>query len=512
VRNDASTDDQAVVDLQQRLLAAAHALSLFASTSALDFRGFERELLAQLWSLGRLVVTLFLTCRQRRLVVPGRVFRAGRVFRPSPPVTRNLNTRFGVVRYARTYLREVKDRDRHGFFPLDEALGLTHDRMSFSLLTVSARLALSLTFGETRSTLQLFVPSVPSTEVIEQTVLGLGAYTQAFFESAPAPMGDGEVLVVQIDGKGVPTATESELSRRRGKRPKRPAQCGRHRGKTKRGRYAKKPRRKKGDKSKNARMATLVVMYTLKRGEDGKLHGPLNKRVYASFAPKRHAVAVAKREALKRGFGPESGKRVQAVTDGDNDLAKYLKELLPWAVHTVDAMHVVEKLWTCGASLYEEGSEECKAWVEKQKKELYRGNAAGVVAHLKKRLEETAKSGPGNKGKRERLGESIEYLEKRYAQLKYDVLVTEDLELGSGAVEGAVKNVIGKRCDHGGMRWIKERVEAVVQLRCILTNGDWEAFEDFVYDRLRAEARGGASQPTLLTNQARPLPTFGLVD
>jgi len=43
----------------------------------------------------------------------------------------------------------------------------------------------------------------------------------AWFEHAPAPEGDGEVLVIMFDGKGAPTATESELSRRRGKRRRR---------------------------------------------------------------------------------------------------------------------------------------------------------------------------------------------------------------------------------------------------------------------------------------------------
>jgi hypothetical protein len=44
------------------------------------------------------------------------------------------------------------------------------------------------------------------------------------------------------------------------------------------------------------------------------------------------------------------------------------------------------------------------------------------------------------------------------------------------------------------MRWIKERAEAVVQLRCIEANGDWEAFISFVHDRLQALA----SIPTAL--------------
>ncbi len=70
-------------------------------------------------------------------------------------------------------------------------------------------------------------------------------------------------------------------------------------------------------------MSTIVVMYTLKRSADGLLEGPINKKVYASYAPKRHAVAVARREADKRGFKDQGAKLVQVVTDGDNDLKRY---------------------------------------------------------------------------------------------------------------------------------------------------------------------------------------------
>ena len=66
--------------------------------------------------------------------------------------------------------------------------------------------------------------------------------------------------------------------------------------------------------------------------------------------------------------------------------------------------------------------------------------------------------------------------------MNYKELRSKDLEIGSGAVEGAVKNVIGRRCDHGGMRWIKERAEALLQLRCLEINGDWDSFVRWVHD------------------------------
>ncbi len=76
-------------------------------------------------------------------------------------------------------------------------------------------------------------------------------------------------------------------------------------------------------------MATIIVIYSLKRGEDGRLEGPINKKVYASYAPKRHAIAIARREADKRGFTEKSGKLIQFVTDGDNDLERYIEEFFP---------------------------------------------------------------------------------------------------------------------------------------------------------------------------------------
>ena len=51
-----------------------------------------------------------------------------------------------------------------------------------------------------------------------------------------------------------------------------------------------------------------------------------------------------------------------------------------------------------------------------------------------------------------------------------------DLVIASGVVEGAARCVVGERLDNSGMRWVQERAEAVLVLRCIEVNGDWEDF------------------------------------
>jgi hypothetical protein len=368
-------------------------------------------------------------------------------------------------------------------------------------------LALRLSFAEARTALTRFVPDAPSTEVVEQSVLGFGRHTEEWFEKQPPPAGDGSVLVMQFDSKGAPTATDTELKRRRGPRRRRkPAPSRRHAGRTRRKGYSEKKRRNKGDKSKHAKMATLVIMYTLRR--EGKLLlGPLNRWQYVSFAPKRRAFEVARREADKRGFTGDSGKTVQIVIDGDNDLACYAGQYFPEAKVTIDVMHVIEKLWTAGECLFPEGSPALQEWVELQKERLYGGQVPALLTELRQRLAAIPKTGPGNKGKRERLGQVLRYLEKREDKLNYSELLAQDLEIGSGMVEGAVKNIIAKRCDHGGMRWIKERAEAILQLRCIDANGDWDAFCNFVHDRLQSHATLHGTRQRLQCSTPAPLPT-----
>ncbi len=209
-------------------------------------------------ALGRLLVALF------RKLADARKLDVERAGQGAGSRDRWLLTRFGWVRYWRVDRQSVETG--RGFHPLDVALGLTADRVGFAMAGLAVRLATKLAFAEARDVLGWFTPTVPSTEVIERAVVGLGEHTEEWFRVAPALVDDGQVLIILADSKGAPTATTSVWERRRGpRRVRKVAQSPRHRGRSRRGRYGSKPRRKKGDKSKHARMATMMVMYTLTR-------------------------------------------------------------------------------------------------------------------------------------------------------------------------------------------------------------------------------------------------------
>ena len=255
-------------------------------------------------------------------------------------------------------------------------------------------------------------------------------------------------------------------------------------------------------------MATVVVMYTL-RSEGTLLLGPINKWLYASFAPKKHAFEIARREADKRGFTADSGRVVQIVSDGDNDLERYASEFFPEATHhTLDIVHVIERLWEAGACFLSEGSKALVEWVEAQKELLYGSRLKELLSELRLRRRAMGRS-KKKAARRKRLGEIIKYLAKRKAMMGYADLMDEDFEVGSGAVEGAVKHIVGKRCDQGGMRWIRERAEAVVQLRCIELNGDWDRFVRFVHDRVQEQGLDHGARVRIQQKEPAPLPEIG---
>ncbi len=462
---------------------------------------FEQKLVPKLFVLGQLFISLFLCMREEgireRHQKPGG-------YKWQKPQDRLLRTFLGKVRYWRRYVYRTKGGG--GYYPLDVELGLTGDGFSMLVQSYAALIATKISYAQTTMVLSLFLQWSPAQKSIEEMVLGLGRHTKEWFENAPAPEDVGEVLVIQLDSKGNPMATEEELEKRRGKRSPNPHPGSqRHRGKAARQRRGSKKRRKKGDKSKNAKMATIMVMYTLKKSEDGKLEGPCHKKVYASHAPKRHVVAVARREADKRGFGRESGKLVQIVTDGDNDLARYIEEFFPEAVHTIDVYHATEYLWEAGHALYKEGRDELEEWVNSQKEALYEGRVTDIIKELDARLALLPK------GTQQACLQKVRgYLDKRQEKMDYKSLREQDLEISSGAVEGAVNYVIAKRFDSGGMRWIKERAETLLQLRCIEVNGDWDAFISFVHDKTKKQAQQTRKIISLKCQKPAPLPTYGL--
>jgi hypothetical protein len=458
-----------------------------SDSDALCLMDFERSLWSHVTVLFRLCVALFLAVRHRRLDLSGYEVEGWRIKKPF--ATRTIKTLCGTVTYGRAYLR----RNGDGWFPLDALLGITTDGFSWRVIDLVTRLATRVSYGATRGIMRAMIGWSPSTEAIESLVIGLGQRAPVFMATQQSFDDDGEVLVIEVDGKAAPMVTDTELEARRQKRKhSQQCRCGcqRHRGRQRR-KGRKKKRKKRGHNSKNGRSATLVAMYTLRRGEDGKLHGPINKKIWGQFGARQDAIAWARDQATRRGFGPETDQLVQIVIDGERCLRKQLEKSFPHAILTLDLRHAQERLWKAGRLFHKEGSPELGQWVEPLNQLLLGGRLDALLKRLKKILKSIPLRGPNTKNKRETLTKQMEYFGERREMMRYDEYRREDLVLATGVIEGACRYVIGERLDCSGMRWKIEGAEPLLQLRCIELNGDWPQFIAWSADQTTAELRNG---------------------
>ena len=172
----------------------------------------------------------------------------------------------------------------------------------------------------------------------------------------------------------------------------------------------------------------------------------------------------------------------------------------------MDIRHVEERLWKVARVLYSPDTTRVEAWVEDQRERLYTGQARELVTALKDLKLTLSARAKRDASKREALSELIGYMQKRLAMMAYQALIEADLVIASGIVEGAARYVVGERLDCSGMRWIPERAEMLLHLRCIELNGDWERFFEWSYQRWLHHMQGG-QRVLIRSDQPDALPT-----
>lgn len=429
----------------------------------------ERELWTTLLALGRAMIALYLARQAARPRAATYVHEGARfAFDPDTRRRTEIGTRFGKVPFVRAIGRPIGGRRRTDL-PIDRELGLCS---GFSMGTVTAvvQLCALMAFGTARRLFAEFHEWAPSSRATLRMVDAVGAEARGFLDANAVPDDDGEVLVIQVDGRGAPMISSTEHARRR--RPKRRTKGTRRHARRLRRREHPRPRRNKGDKSKNAKIAFVGVIYTLRATRHG-WEGPINKRLIATFHSHEALFRWLAEHAERRGYGR---KRSFFLADGSDHIWRNYEKHFSKAVPCIDWYHVAEKLWEAAGCLHEEGSAALRQWVQAEQSKLRHGKIVEVLDDLATAHNAIPKTGPGNKGRRKRLLGIIEYLATHERRMPYAALRRDDLDIGTGAVEGAVRNLVGLRLDGPGMRWGRDRAEMILHLRCIVLNGQWDDF------------------------------------
>lgn len=157
----------------------------------------------------------------------------------------------------------------------------------------------------------------------------------------------------------------------------------------------------------------------------------------------------------------------------------YLGDGAPWirnehhrqfgtATFIIDWLHASEHVWDCGKKLFGEGSQATEDWGQKRLKLLWQGRTKRLIDEWKEQYNK-------GRGYRRQAGEALmRYICNNEQQMRYDVFRAKGYKIGSGAVDGACKYVVGKRLKQSGMIWRRQGSSAVLALRIEWLNGGWE--------------------------------------
>jgi hypothetical protein len=181
--------------------------------------------------------------------------------------------------------------------------------------------------------------------------------------------------------------------------------------------------------------------------------------------------------ALRR-FGTE--KPVICLMDGERALWEAQRAYFPEAVGVLDLFHVMERLWAVAHCFHKDGSDEAKGFVEERLRGLLEGRVGYVIGGLRQRLTKGSLRGR----KREVVESAIEYLENNREHMKYDEYLAAGYPIGSGVAEGACRHLVKDRMEQTGMRWTVDGAQAMLHVRSLYLNDQWD---EFVSYRIEAE-------------------------
>lgn len=355
-----------------------------------------------------------------------------------------------------------------GSCPVDAELSLPERCYSDLLRDWTGYDATDGAYRETASAIARILNLDLSVQALEIN-LAADAQDVAAFYAQPAstrdPRPDGSILVVQADGKGVP------LVQPQPENP--PLRLG------------------KGQKRTTKKEAIVTSLYTVaayvrtpadvraallreeRRRELPARPQPIAKELRATLEGKATAMQLLSQRAALRD-GPHIQARV-ALTDGAESLQQQLLSAFPGFTLVLDIIHASEYLWDTATALLGETNPARSSWVSAKLALVLHGQSATVVRQLRHEVAQPNWS----EVQRKAIQRTIGYYERNQTYMRYDEYLAQGWPIGTGIVEGACGHLVKDRMEQAGMRWTQAGAQAMLDLRAVRLNGDWDAYWQF---------------------------------
>jgi hypothetical protein len=390
---------------------------------------------------------------------------------------RPLETIFGEVTVTRLAYRAKGAANLH---LADAELNLPKQRHSHGLRERCAIEAARGSYEEATAAISRTTGVTLGKRQVEALTARASVDFGAFYEHKQRPVAeDNEVVVISVDGKGV-------VMRPEGLRPQ-TAHAAAKANKKLKGRLSK------GEKTNRKRMAEVGAVYAVapvpRTPEDvmarsGEAAAPkdapksVQKWLTASVVEDASSVIAGVFDEAQR-RDPERRRDWVALVDGNrHQIDRIEAEAKTRGVDVtvvVDWVHVLEYLWSAAWSFHAEGDPAAEDWVDDKALGVLAGRASIVAAAIRRKatmlgLDDSA---------RKNADVCADYLLAKAPYLDYPKALLSGWPIATGVIEGAVRHVVKDRMDITGARWGLDGAEAVLKLRALRANQDWEQYWTF---------------------------------
>jgi hypothetical protein len=400
--------------------------------------------------------------------------------------SRALTTVFGEVSVSRKAYRAPRQTN---LYPADAQLNLPAGKHSHGLRRLAAIEATRGSFDDTVAAIDRNTGVALGKRQVEQLAVAAAAdfgdfYTQ---RTPPAPeLGDDPehppVLVCSVDGKGI-------VMRPDALRPATAKAAGTATTKL-------RTRLSRGEKRNRKRMAEVGAVYHVtpvpRTAADILTADPDQPRTKAPAAAGKWltasvvddtatVIAEVFDEADRR--DPDHQLTRLALVDGNNhQIERINAEAAKRGIGItiiVDFIHVLEYLWKAAWCFHNEADPAAETWVKNQATAILEGNARAVAAGIRRSA--TRKQLPTPQ--RAAADICADYLTAKAPYLNYPQALRSGWPIATGVIEGACRHLVKDRLDITGARWGLTSAEAILKLRALHSNGDFDAYWQYHLDR-----------------------------
>ncbi len=133
---------------------------------------------------------------------------------------------------------------------------------------------------------------------------------------------------------------------------------------------------------------------------------------------------------------------------------------------------VFEYLWGAAWCFFDEGDPAAEAWVAEKGFAVLSGKAGLVAGTIARKATALGLDQP----RRKKADECVRYLKNKRPYLDYPQALSAGYPIATGVIEGAWRHLVRDRFDITGARWSLDGAEAMLKLRAVRANGDWDEY------------------------------------